>query len=190
MFEKIKSFFKKWWGAFTIVLFVVLEIASMNWTNQELALRNGPAMSFLLSNAGALGFSLYWLYGKSNEMGKTLKGGAKTLMNFVAAALAVFGIISVAYAVMSFMTVNRPEYVVEKNGMEMIAVVDNTAGVEVTYYEAKEGNFRGMDIIGKEYYGEGMFDPFETEEEEVAESGIFYDLEGNVTEQWGDKYAE
>lgn len=190
MFEKIKSFFKKWWGAFTLVLFVGLEIASMNWTSQGLALRNGPAMAFLLTNAGALGFSAYWLYGKSIEMGKTLKGGAKTVMNLVGAILAMFGIVSVVYSAMSYMTVSRPEYVVEKDGAQMIATVSTSNGVEVYYYEAKEGNFRGVDIIGMEYYGEGTFDPFATEEEEVAESGIFYDLEGNVTEQWGDKYAE
>lgn len=190
MFERIKSFFGKWWGVFTIAVFIALEAVSMNWTSQGLALRNGPAMSFLLSNAGALGCSIYWLYLKSDEMGKALKGGAKTLMNLVVAFLGVFGIVFVAYCVMSFSAANRPEYVVEKNGMEMIAVVDDTEGIEVTYYEAKEGNFRGKDIIGKEYYGEGAFDPFETEEEEVAESGIFYDLKGNVIEQWGDKYAE
>lgn len=190
MFEKIKGLLKKWWGVFTIALFVVLEVASMNWNNQELALRNGPAMSFLLSNAGALVLSLYWLYGKATEAGKKYKGGAKTLMNFAGACMIIFGAVSVVYGVMSYMTVSLPEHVVEKNGTEMIAVVNNSNGVEVSYYETREGNFRGMDIIGKEYYGEGTFDPFATEEEEVAESGIFYDAEGNVIEQWGDRYAE
>lgn len=186
----MKKFFKKWWGVMSLIAVFLLEYISGKWAVQEVALRNGPLVSYIFCSAGALALTLYWMMRNASDWSQKFKGFMKTFVMLVLSALGVVGAASLAFTIMSYSDATRPEYAVEKQDMKMIAIVDTSDGVNVYYYEDKGGNFRGVDILGKEYYGEGSFDPFATEEKETATSGIFYDLEGNVTEQWGDKYDE
>lgn len=186
----MKEKIKKWWGILPLIVAIGLAMASSSWSSQGMALRNGPAVAYLFCDAGAIVLFLYWFIRFSSDWSKMLNGFAKNLMVLAGGVLAIFAIITGVYALISYANVNQPEYVVTKNGINMIASVDNSDGTYVYYYEDKGGNFRGAELLGEEYYGEEKFDPFETDDEETAESGIFYDLEGTVVEQWGDKYEE
>lgn len=186
----MKEFLKKWWGVMSLIVLFILEYISSKWSAQGLVLRNGPMISYIFCSAGVLALTLYWVLRNASNWSGKFKGAAKTLVMLVLSFLCILGIASFVMTLSSYSSAKNPEYAIEKNGTNMIAIVDTSDGTCVSYYEDKGGNFRGADLLGKEYYGTESFDPFATEEEEVAESGIFYDLEGNVTEQWGDKYTE
>lgn len=183
----MKEFAKKWWGVLPILLWIGLQMVSFNWVNDGLALRNGPSIAFQYSYAGALGFSVYWIIKKTEHWRATkTKGFVPVIANVAMGLGVIFAVVTAVNVFLTYSNLKNPEYAVNKHGIDMIATVQGGTEVNVYYYEDKGGNFRGSELLGQEYYGEGDFDPFISEEEVEPISGIFYDLEGNVIEQWGD----
>lgn len=56
---------------------------------------------------------------------------------------------------------HSPEYVVERDGQKMLAVVNSFLDVNVDYHMYKNAFFMGKDLCISEYYGSGGYDPFE-----------------------------
>ncbi|MDY5026336.1 MAG: hypothetical protein SPF19_07400 [Oliverpabstia sp.] len=77
----------------------------------------------------------------------------------------------------------HPEYVVERNGIRMVASVNSYLQEMVYYYEYKNAVFRGSEQIGWEDYGNGGGDPFQQEQEPVR--WFFEELDGNTVESGG-----
>lgn len=77
----------------------------------------------------------------------------------------------------------KPEHVVEKNGIRMVACINGFLDTTVNYYEDKNIFFHGSKQVGYEYYGNGCFDPFK--KDGIKRKPLqydFYDLNGNLLE--------
>ncbi len=80
----------------------------------------------------------------------------------------------------------KPEHVVERNGICMVASVNSFLQEMVYYYEYKNFLFRGAEKIGWEDYGNGGTDPLEQDGRE-PKRWYFEDAVGNVIESSGEK---
>ena len=72
---------------------------------------------------------------------------------------------------------HRPEHIVTKNGVKMVASVNSYE--YVNYYEYKNIFFYGQNL-GYEYYGSGGNDPLAQKPKPDPIRWTFYDLNGNV----------
>jgi len=80
----------------------------------------------------------------------------------------------------------KPEYVVERNGICMVASVNSFLQEKVYYYEYKNFLFRGAEQIGWEDYGNGGTDPLKQDGRE-PKRWYFEDSGENVIESSGEK---
>lgn len=78
----------------------------------------------------------------------------------------------------------RPEHVVTKYGIKMVASVHSFLDEQVEYYEYKNWFFYGQKL-GYEYYGNGGNDPLVQSPKPDPIRFTFYDLDGNVIESKG-----
>lgn len=161
--EKVMVYIKKYWlflpfGIYLILQFLALGVGKL--TNSTL--RSIPKL-FLFWMA-VITFMLL-LLGISREVfkwgcRKGLKGFPmiKTIW-YVILGIAACGVIYIGFVISAFMY--KPEHIVVRNGVRMVASVNSFLQEEVSYYEYKNIFFRGSEIIGYEDYGNGGRDPLE-----------------------------
>lgn len=74
----------------------------------------------------------------------------------------------------------EPEHIIEKDNKKMVACVNSFLQVRVSYYDYVNLFVRGNKVRLYEDYGEGGYDPFETEEISSPKKCTYYDDNGNV----------
>lgn len=73
----------------------------------------------------------------------------------------------------------EPEHIIEKDNKKMVACVNSFLQVRVSYYDYINLFVRGNKLRLYEDYGEGGYDPFETEEISSPKESTYYDDNGN-----------
>lgn len=104
------------------------------------------------------------------------KSGKMFLMVPMICILVLFCKIAFLYSVF----ICNSEYIVERNGIKMVAQVESFINTGVCYYEYRDILFCGRKCIGSEFYGSGGFDPFKLGSDPMT--WWFEDLEGNLIE--------
>ncbi|AZN42554.1 hypothetical protein [Paenibacillus albus] len=72
----------------------------------------------------------------------------------------------------------KPEHIVDRNGVKMVAVVTAWLDVDVDYYEHKNWLVHGKKVLISEWYGSGGYDPFTRESVPAPVRIIYYDENG------------
>ncbi len=179
-------FTKEKWGIFPISIFIVLLcIATIIGDIFNISLRSLPRM--VLFWYGAFSFVLFIILGIevvfNIEKVKLIKNSPliKKASYIVLIPLTCF-ILYTGTFLSSFSY--TPEHIITRNDIKMVASVNGGLDVSVSYHEYKNFLFYGSYEIGYEYYGSGSYNPFNTEDAK-AEHGVFYDLEGEIIEFFG-----
>ena len=176
---------KKYLGALPFVIFLVLRfVVSLIEGFTETELRSVPKMVLLWGGIFSGLLSMFWMgsiFFKWNPIKKwkgaiVLKG--ILLLVSICISLGVMGA-GMFFSAFEYET----EYVIERNGIHMVASVDSFLQEIVDYYEYKNAVFRGAEQIGWEDYGNGGGDPFKEGRE--PDRWFFKDLNGNVVESGG-----
>lgn len=160
---------KKYWGIIPILLFLIVRmLARLIGSLTDSVLRSIPQMILSWFGVMAIGILVFWI-------GKKLLWKDKDQVSIIMRILRI--ILSGIYCVMVILTIGigiffsvfryRPEYVVERNGIRMVASVNSFLQEKVSYYEFKNIIFRGAEEVGWEDYGNGGSDPFQQGEEPI-----------------------
>ncbi|KNF08991.1 hypothetical protein CLPU_4c00370 [Gottschalkia purinilytica] len=72
-----------------------------------------------------------------------------------------------------------PEHLIIKDNKKMIAVVNSFFSVNVYYHSYHNLFVMGKPVLTEEYYGEGGYDPFDTEYGHDPQKTIYFDEKGN-----------
>lgn len=97
------------------------------------------------------------------------------------AAVICFMIISFIFGFFLFAFSYTPEHVVVKDGKQMVACVNSFLQVNVDYYDYVNKFVRGNKLKINEDYGNGGYDPFQSNQMPEVERYIYFDDNGEVT---------
>ncbi len=176
---------KKYWGVIPVIVFLVVKIiAALIGGFMDAVLRNVPQMIMSFFGAISIYILVFWtgrilLWQNKENPSLRIRIARKVLSAVYCAAVVVTMGIGMFFSMFSY----HPEYVVERNGIRMVANVNSYLQEMVYYYEYKNVVFRGSEQIGWEDYGNGGGDPFQKEQEPVK--WLFKDLDGNIIESGG-----
>jgi hypothetical protein len=90
---------------------------------------------------------------------------------FVSASIIIF----LLYGFVAFAFRHKPEYIIEKDGKQMVAYVDSFLQVNVNYYDYVNPFVRGDQIKINEYYGKGGYDPFKLDKMPPVIRSTYYE---------------
>ena len=126
----------------------------------------------------SIGILLIWLNAcKKISAHRIFSVILKIISGILFGAVALSGLFVMGFAY-------RPEHVVTKYGMKMVASVYSFLDEQVEYYEYKNWLFYGQNL-GYEYYRSGGNDPLAQNPKPDPIRFTFYDLDGNVIESKG-----
>lgn len=177
----MKKIIKSCWGCvpFAIFLLCIFLVAIVQTTSDN-TLRILPRNLLICFGIGSLGILLLWGNLKFSAFCEYID---KTVLRFISAlakALSIFGFALLVLISLFYMGLShRPEHIVTRNGIKMVASVNSFLDVKVYYYQYKNWLFYGRQL-GHEYYGSGGYDPFLETSAEPPIEWCFYDLEGNI----------
>lgn len=166
--EKVIEYLKKYrlflpFGIYLILQFLTLRVEKITFS----VLRSIPQI--LLSWFGILSVLLLFL-----GLGKMFcEWGCKRQLRIFSIVkkiwyvlVGIFGVGVILIALFFSVFQYRPEHIVVRNGVRMVASVNSFLQETVYYYEYKNIFFRGSEIIDYEDYGNGGRDPLEDENRE------------------------
>lgn len=175
---------KKYWGILPIGIVAVLQICiSIACELTDSSLRNIPQIIMLWLAMTAVLVFIYWICSlsfrqdgaKKANRNRQVRGVFLIFYSFLICGAIIFGIVASVFKY-------RPEHVVKRNGIRMVASVHSFLQEKVYYYEYKNVLFHGAEQIGWEDYGNGGGDPLERGGRE-PNRWYFEDLDGNVIER-------
>lgn len=144
-------------------------------------LRSIPQIILACFGICSIGIFLLWGNWKYAAYQKTKKGFSRVIGSLFAGVSIVFfgGIVVAGLWIMGFSY--RPEHVVVRNDIKMVASVNSFLDEMVYYYQYKNVFFYGKEL-GYEYYGSGGNDPLVQTPAPTPVRWVFYDLDGNIIE--------
>lgn len=135
----------------------------------------------------SIGVFLVWINARYKDYmrkrGHPSRRSVTTLAKGISIALFIY-IVLAEIVVQGFG--HKPEHVVEKHGMKMVAVVNSFLDETVYYYEYQNALFYGKQL-GFEWYGNGGGDPLTREPAPEPISWWFCDKEGVLISQSPDE---
>lgn len=172
---------KKYWGVIPIVVFLTGKIiVKLIGAFTDSVLRSVPQMILSCFGVISIYILVFWIgrffWRNREQLSTSIRIVQKVLI--VIYCVMIVGTVGMGlfFSVFSY----HPEYVVERNGIRMVASVDSYLQEIVYYYEYKNAVFRGTVQIGWEDYGNGGGDPFQQEQKPVR--WFFEDANGNTIE--------
>ena len=172
---------KLFWGVvpFAFFLLCMAVVAVVQKVTGD-TLRMVPREILLCLGTASFGFLMLWGNIRFQLCWKGMDQRVFRMASMLLKALSV-----IVFVVLSFVSLffigysHRPEHIVTKNGIKMVASVNSFLDEQVYYYQYRNCFFYGKEL-GYEYYGSGGRDPFaQTPQPEPAE-WVFYDLDGTV----------
>lgn len=170
---------KKYWGMIPFTIFLFLQLCIMLIESlTESTLRSKPKLVLFWVALISCLILILWIgsiFFRRHRMRShlVLKNIMLTIYIVFAAAMMCIGIFISAF-------MYKPEHVIKRDGIRMVANVNSFLQETVYYYEYKNFLFRGAEQIGWEDYGNGGGDPFEQERE--PERWYFKETDGNAIE--------
>lgn len=176
---------KKYWGVIPMIMFLAVKMLVVligGFTDS--VLRIIPQMILSCFGVISIYILVFWLgrifLWRNREQPSLGIRIARKVLSVIYCIMIVGTMgIGILFSMFSY----HPEYVVERNGIRMVASVNSYLQEMVYYYEYKNAVFRGSEQIGWEDYGNGGGDPFQQEQEPVR--WFFEDLDGNTIESGG-----
>lgn len=170
---------KKYWGMIPFTIFLILQLCTMLIESlTESMLRSKPKLvlfwfAFISCLLLILWIGSMFFRRRSMKNCLVLKNIMITIYIVLATVVMYVGIFISAF-------MYKPEHVIERDGIRMVANVNSFLQEMVYYYEYKNFLFCGAEQIGWEDYGNGGGDPFEQERQ--PERWYFEETDGNVIE--------
>lgn len=172
------------WGILPVGVVSLCIAAVLIWQAAAgAALRSVPRQILYWSLLLSVFLLFLWALLRLYQRIRTRGGVLRVVYGVFCAVLALGAVVSVPFLLFIGAFSYTPEHVVERDGITMVACVQSWLDTHVTYYPYQNILFRGADSCGYAYYGNGSFDPFETDSE--PKSWAFYDLNGNLIERGG-----
>ena len=176
---------KKYWGVIPMIIFLAVKMLVIligGFTDS--VLRIIPQMILSCFGVISIYILVFWLdriFLWHNREHPSL--GIRIARKVLSVIYCIMVVGTMGIGMLFSMFSYHPEYVVERNGIRMVASVNSYLQEMVYYYEYKNAVFRGSEQIGWEDYGNGGGDPFQQEQEPVR--WFFKDLDGNTIESGG-----
>lgn len=176
---------KKYWGVIPMIIFLAVKMLVIligGFTDS--VLRIVPQMILSCFGVISIYILVFWLdriFLWHNREHPSL--GIRIARKVLSVIYCIMVVGTMGIGMLFSMFSYHPEYVVERNGIRMVASVNSYLQGMVYYYEYKNAVFRGSEQIGWEDYGNGGGDPFQQEQEPVR--WFFKDLDGNTIESGG-----
>lgn len=175
----MKKAVNKFWGVLpfmTIIVCGVLVVVIEKVTDNTF--RIFPRNILICLGIISFGILLVWLNTRRKiSVHRIFSAILKIISGILLGAVALSGLFVMGFAY-------RPEHVVTKYGIKMVASVHSFLDEQVEYYEYKNWFFYGQNL-GYEYYGSGGNDPLAQNPKPDPIRFTFYDLDGNVIESKG-----
>lgn len=174
---KLKSF----WGCVPLAFFFLcIAFVAVVQTVTGDTLRTVPQNILICFGTGSFGILMLWGNMRFDLQRKGTGQRIFCMLSMLIKMLSVF-----AFALLSFFSIfimgfsYKPEHIVTKNGIKMIARATSFSDEQVYYYQYRNIFFYGKQL-GYEYYGSGSRDPLAQTPLSEPVQWIFYDLDGNV----------
>lgn len=179
----MKRIGKPFWGCIPLALFLlcVAFVAVVQTTTGD-TLRIVPRNLLICFGVGSLGTLMLWgnIKYDTSRKGADKRRSHMVSMGIKTLSVSIFAVLIFASLfVMGFS--HRPEHLVIRNGVKMVASVNSFLDEQVYYYQYKNPFFYGKEL-GYEYYGSGGNDPLARTPKPDPIRWAFYDLDGNVIE--------
>lgn len=156
---------KKYWGLVPMLLFLIIKLlVYVIGVFTDSVLRSIPRLILSWFGGIAIGLLVFWigrrLLWKDKAPVSVLIGAVRNGLSVIywAAVAAAIGI-GILLSVFHY----HPEYVVEQNGIRMVASVNSFLQERVFYYDYKNVIFCGAEPIDWEDHGNGSGDPFKSD---------------------------
>lgn len=179
----MKISLKKYWGIIPFCFYLILQMAVLAYEKiTSTVLRNVPEMFMFWFATLSVLLLVFWIGCKILEIHKIKKWKGHKILRFILSTLYIV-LVTATMGIGLFASAfsNNPEYVIERNGIRMVASVNSFLQEMVYYYEYKNLLFRGEKQIGWEDYGNGGRDPIEQSQKPLR--WYFEDLNGNVVDR-------
>ena len=176
---------KKYWGVIPMIIFLAVKMLVIligGFTDS--VLRIIPQMILSCFGVISIYILVFWLgriFLWHNREHPSL--GIRIARKVLSVIYCIMVVGTMGIGMLFSMFSYHPEYVVERNGIRMVASVNSYLQEMVYYYEYKNAVFRGSEQIRWEDYGNGGGDPFQQEQEPVR--WFFEELDGNTVESGG-----
>lgn len=184
----MKKIIKSFWGCVPFAVFLLcLSLVAIVQAIPDNTLRSLPRNILICFGVGSFGILLLWVNIKFSTFCEKADNTILRIISMLAKMLSVFVLavlVLVSIFVMGFSY--RPEHIVTRNGIKMVASVNSFLDETVYYHQYKNWLFYGKQL-GYEYYGSGGNDPLAQTPERVPVEWCFYDLEGNLIETGSNK---
>lgn len=179
----MKQTLKLFWGCIPLGIFVfcVVIVVFIEKTT-SCTLRSIPREVLMGIGGGSTGVFLLWgnirytFFKKSSD---------KYVYRIIAMSMRVFSIAIFSILVFAILFLagfaHRPEHIITKNNIKMVASVNCFLDEIVYYYQYKNPFFYGKEL-GYEYYGSGGGDPLAQSPQPEPVQWYFYDLDGTLIE--------
>ena len=176
---------KKYWGIFPLVVFLVLQLSILViGCLTESSLRSIPELVLFWFGILSVLVFTFWLGCMLFNWNRIRKLKGFMVLRGVFLAVFILLLIGTMYLGMIISAFKyRPEHIVERNWILMVASVNSFLQKMVYYYEYKNLLFHGTEQIGWEDYGNGSGDPLERGE--APGRWFFEDSDGNKIENGG-----
>lgn len=180
---EIKKRIKTFWGCIPFAVFLLcFSLVAIVQAAPGNTLRILPRNILICFGVGCFGILLLW----GNIIFSTFCGKKdKTVLRMISVLAKVLS--ASVFIVLVFASIfvmgysHRPEHIVTRNGMKMVASVNSFLDEQVYYYQYKNWFFYGKEL-GYEYYGSGGNNPLAQTPARTPLEWRFYDLEGNLIE--------
>lgn len=173
------------WGILPVGAVLLCIAAVLIWQAAAgAALRSIPLQILYWSLLLSVFILFLWAILRLYQWIRTKGGVLRVIYGVFCVVLALGAVVAVPFLLFVGAFSYTPEHVVERDGIKMVACVQSWLDTYVTYYPYQNILFRGAASCGYAYYGNGCFDPFETDSE--PKCWAFYDLDGNLIERGGE----
>jgi len=160
--KKSPIFPNLYWG--TMLLFVIYVIAALVLSVNRLAFRGWmqDVMTWVFTALALItaGRGIVWMFRRAEAITDKPR---KMSMKISAVLLIVITVLAAQFLILYGAFSHRPEHIVTKYDMEMIASVYGDENTSVDYYAHRNFLVRGNDLLGYEVYVDHVGDPYAAE---------------------------